>query len=100
MLASNPASILNHNSPIGGIPSDSINLGNALAVCGGDLPQPHFAIAALLGRFLPRLGPLVETQEAFLFVYAVTSATIPRQHRFQSTTRPSCLLLLKQGEND
>jgi hypothetical protein len=31
MLASDPASILNHNSPIGGIPSDSNNLGNALA---------------------------------------------------------------------
>src|SRR5260370_25123339 len=26
------------------------------------------AIAALLGRFLPRLGPLVATQAAFLFV--------------------------------
>jgi hypothetical protein len=32
-------------------------------VCGG---AP--AIAALLGRFLPRLGPLVATQAAFLFV--------------------------------
>jgi hypothetical protein len=32
MLASNPANILNHNSPVGGIPSDSINLGNALKV--------------------------------------------------------------------
>jgi hypothetical protein len=32
MLASNPANILNHNSPVGGIPSDSINLGNALAL--------------------------------------------------------------------
>jgi hypothetical protein len=31
MLASSPASILNHNSPVGGIPSDSINPGNALA---------------------------------------------------------------------
>src|SRR5258707_7608456 len=31
MLASGPASILNHNSPIGGIPSESNNLGNALA---------------------------------------------------------------------
>ena len=30
MLASSPASILNHNSSIDGIPSDSINLGNAL----------------------------------------------------------------------
>ena len=37
------------------------------------------AIAALLGRFLPRLGPLAATQAAFLFVYAVTSAAIPRQ---------------------
>jgi hypothetical protein len=32
MLASSPASILNHNYPFGGIPSDSINPGNALAV--------------------------------------------------------------------
>src|SRR6478609_7722875 len=30
MLAACPASILNHNSPIDGIPSDSANLGNAL----------------------------------------------------------------------
>src|SRR5258706_7067247 len=37
-------------------------------VCGSDPPQPHPAIAALLGRFLPRLGPLVATQAAFLFV--------------------------------
>jgi hypothetical protein len=39
-------------------------------VCGSALR----AIAALLGRFLPRLGPLAATQAAFLFVYAVTSA--------------------------
>ena len=42
-------------------------------VCGSD-PPAHPAIAALLGRFLPRLGPLVATQAAFLFIYAVTSA--------------------------
>ena len=35
MLASNPANILNHNSPVGGIPSDSINLGNALVPMSG-----------------------------------------------------------------
>jgi hypothetical protein len=39
----------------------------------------------------------VATQAAFLFVYAVTSAAIPRQHRFQSTTRPSYLLLLQKA---
>jgi hypothetical protein len=39
-------------------------------VCGSALR----AIAALLGRFLPRLGPLAATQAALLFVYAVTSA--------------------------
>jgi hypothetical protein len=44
------------------------------------------AIAALLGRFLPRLGPLVATQAAFLFVYAVTSQRaehdrVEAQHR-------------------
>jgi hypothetical protein len=33
-------------------------------MCGSAPP----AIAALLGRFLPRLGPLVATQVAFLFV--------------------------------
>jgi hypothetical protein len=32
-------------------------------VCGSD---PHPVIAALLGRFLPRLGPLAATQAAFL----------------------------------
>jgi hypothetical protein len=36
-------------------------------VCGSDPPTPP-AIAALLGRFLPRLGPLVATQAAFLFL--------------------------------
>ena len=41
-------------------------------MCGGALR----AIAALLGRFLPRLGLLAATQAAFLFLYAVTSAAI------------------------
>jgi hypothetical protein len=36
-------------------------------VCGSDPPTPP-AIAALLGRFLPRLGLLVATQAAFLFL--------------------------------
>src|SRR5271154_114414 len=31
-------------------------------------PPPPDAIAALLGRFLPRLGPLVATQAAFSFL--------------------------------
>jgi hypothetical protein len=47
----------------------------------GSAPQPHPAIAALLGRFLPRLGSLATTPAAFLFVYAATSAAIPRQLR-------------------
>jgi hypothetical protein len=35
-----------------------------MGVCGSaPPPQPHRAIAALLGRFLPRLGPLVATQK-------------------------------------
>ena len=47
----------------------------------GSAPQPHPAIAALLGRFLPRLGSLSTTPAAFLFVYTATSAAIPRQLR-------------------
>src|SRR5207245_6527250 len=36
-------------------------------VCGSDPQSPlRRAIAAHLGRFLPRLGPLVATQAAFL----------------------------------
>jgi hypothetical protein len=36
-------------------------------LCGSDpLGSPHPLSAALLGRFLPRLGPLVATQAAFL----------------------------------
>jgi hypothetical protein len=38
------------------------------------------------------LGRLWQRRRPFFFVYAVTSAAIPRQHRFQSTTQPSCLL--------
>ena len=66
-----------------------------MGVCGSaPPPQPHRAIAALLGRFLPRLGPLVATQAAFLFCLCrhVCSNSAPAQI-FQSTTRPSCLLL-------
>jgi hypothetical protein len=47
----------------------------------GSASQPHPAIAALLGRFLPRLGSLSTTPAAFLFVYTATSAAIPRQLR-------------------
>jgi hypothetical protein len=50
------------------------------------------AIVALLGRFLPRLGPLVATQAAFLFVYAVTSAAIPRQIAGHARSRASAII--------
>jgi hypothetical protein len=48
-------------------------------LCGSDSQLPRLAIAALLGRFLPRLGPLVATQAAFLFV-----PSRPQQFRARS----------------
>ena len=44
-------------------------------------PNPHIAIAALIGRFLPRLGPLVTTQAAILFCvrrHGQSGASAPR----------------------
>jgi hypothetical protein len=41
--------------------------------------SPRRAIAALIGRFLPRLGPLVATQAAFLFVYAQEAPSVHRR---------------------
>src|SRR6266404_2685885 len=55
-------------------------------VCGST-PQPHPAIAALLGRFLPRLGPLVATQAAFLFVCTPHRFPAPWGHRAKCRDR-------------
>src|SRR6266852_9538193 len=45
------------------------------------------AIAALLGRFLPRLGPLVATQAAFLFVCTPHRFPNPLGHRAKCRDR-------------
>jgi hypothetical protein len=53
---------------------------------GPPLSLPSLGVSSLdLGRLWQRRRP-------FFFVYAVAPAAIPRRHRFQSTTRPSCLL--------
>src|SRR5258705_13851459 len=56
MLASGPASILNHNSPIGGIPSVSNNLGNAL-VHPARFTAFEVPISGLCDRLLSGLAP-------------------------------------------